>query len=92
MLFFSLIYALEKLKCNTTGVIQKSISMLSTELVPRKAAVDRGYSYRLRSTDVDRGTTSLNELKVRYDSVYFYIFWIQTSSEIVCYCLSGLGV
>ena len=41
---------------------------------------------------MDKGTTSLNALKVRYFSVYFYIFGVQTVSEIVYYCLSGLDV
>ena len=42
-----------------------AVKLLSTE--------DCGF--RPSSTDVDRGTTSLNALKVSYFSVYLYIFW-----------------
>ena len=42
--------------------------------------------------DINCGTALLNALKERYFHVYFYIFWVQTISEIVCYCLSGLDV
>ena len=66
--------------------------MLSTEPVLQKAAVGRGFSFRPSSTDVDRETTSLNALKVCYFSICFFIFGIQTVSEIVCYCTSGLEV
>ena len=45
-----------------TGVIPKSLSVLSTEPVLRKAAVDRGLRFSTGSTNVDRGTTSLNAL------------------------------
>ena len=58
------------------------VKLLSTE----------DYGFRPSSTDVDRGTTVLNALKVRYFSIYFIIFEVQTVSEIVCYCLSGLDV
>ena len=51
-----------------TGVILKSLPVL------RKAAVDRGLRFCPSSMDVERGTTSLNALKMRYFSVYFYIF------------------
>ena len=82
------------LVCLRTGVIRYQnrylccrpsrycVKLLSTE----------DYGFRPSRTDVDRGTTSLNALKMRYFSVYFYIFGVQAVSEIVCYCLSGLDV
>ena len=51
------------------------VKLLSTE----------DYRFRSNSTDVDRGTISFNALQECYFSVYFYICWVQTVSEIVCY-------
>ena len=51
------------------------VKLLSTE----------DYGFRPSSTEFDRGTTSLSALKVRYLSVYFYFFGVQTVSDIVCY-------
>ena len=50
------------------------------------------YGFLPSSTDVDKGSISLNALKVRYFSAGFYTFWFQTVSEIVCYCVSDLEV
>ena len=59
-------------------------------------AIDRAgiakSGFRPSSTDVDKGTNSLNALKVRYFSIGFCTFWVQTISENVCYCFSGLEV
>ena len=63
-------------------LVRYCIKLLSTE----------DYGFRPSSTDVDRGTTSLNTLKMSYFCVCFYIFGVQTVSEIVCYYLSGLEV
>ena len=74
------------------GVIPKSLPVLSTEPVLRKAAINQGLRFSTEYYGFDRGTTSLTALKVHYFSVYFYIFWVLTVSEIVCYCLSGFDV
>ena len=66
--------------------------MLSTEPVLRKAAVDRGLRFSTEQYGCRQRNDFINALKVRYFSVYFYGFFFQTVSEIVCYCLSGLDV
>ena len=58
------------------------MKLLSTEI----------HDFRPSSMTVDRGTTSLNAVTVRYFRVYLYILRVQPVSEIVCYCLSGLDV
>ena len=57
-----------------TGVIPKSLPLLSTEPVLCKALSTEDYGFRPSSTDGDRPMTLLNALKMRNFNVCFYLF------------------
>ena len=75
-----------------TGVITKSLPVLRPSRYCVKLLSTEDYGFRPSSTDVDRGTTLLNALKVCCLSICFFIFGVQTVSEIVCYGTNGLEV
>ena len=73
---------------HNTGVIPKSLPVLSTEQVLRKAAVDR----ELRFSTEQYGCRQRNDfvkcaVRLLFYCMFFYICLVQPVPEIVCYCL-----
>ena len=73
-----------------TGVIPKSLPVLSTEPVLRKAAVDQGLRFSTEQYECGKRNDFVKcTVRVLFYCMFFtfYIVWLQFVPEIVCYCL-----